>query len=155
EFIHGGRGRLMVVLELIRKAAMQVHLVRRSLERDLAQSTVEYALVGALVVIAAAGALTLLGTELSTVFTNIGNTLHNAAAAGHSSERSAATEASDGVRSPRVSAGAGGVCARHSTGNPAHAQHPPGGAVRPRARCPDHGRPGGRATGRRGWTLGR
>ena len=44
-----------------------------------AQSTVEYALVGALVVIAAAGALTLLGTELSAVFTNITNTLRTAA----------------------------------------------------------------------------
>ncbi len=39
------------------------------------QSTVEYALVGALVVIGAAGALTLLGSELSTVFTNITNAL--------------------------------------------------------------------------------
>jgi len=40
-----------------------------------AQSTVEYALVGALVVIAAAGALTLLGGELTSVFTNISKTL--------------------------------------------------------------------------------
>lgn len=47
-----------------------------------AQSTVEYALVGALVVIAAAGALTLLGGELTTVFTNISKTL-GAASAGH------------------------------------------------------------------------
>jgi len=47
-----------------------------------AQSTVEYALVGALVVIAAAGALTLLGGELTSVFTNISKTL-GAAAAGH------------------------------------------------------------------------
>jgi Flp pilus assembly pilin Flp len=46
-----------------------------------AQSTVEYALVGALVVIAAAGALTILGSELNTVFTNISKTL--GAAAGH------------------------------------------------------------------------
>ena len=43
------------------------------------QSTVEYALVGALVVIAAAGALTLLGGELTTVFTNISKTLGTAA----------------------------------------------------------------------------
>ncbi len=35
------------------------------------QSTVEYALVGALVVIAAAGAMSLLGTEITTVFTKI------------------------------------------------------------------------------------
>jgi len=47
-----------------------------------AQSTVEYALVGALVVIAAAGALTLLGGELTSVFTNISKTL-GAASAGH------------------------------------------------------------------------
>jgi Flp pilus assembly pilin Flp len=44
------------------------------------QSTVEYALVGALVVIAAAGALTLLGGELTTVFTNISRTLGAASA---------------------------------------------------------------------------
>jgi Flp pilus assembly pilin Flp len=43
------------------------------------QSTVEYALVGALVVIAAAGALTLLGSQLSTVFTHITTTLQSAA----------------------------------------------------------------------------
>jgi Flp pilus assembly pilin Flp len=43
------------------------------------QSTVEYALVGALVVIAAAGALTVLGGELTTVFTNISRTLGTAA----------------------------------------------------------------------------
>jgi Flp pilus assembly pilin Flp len=41
------------------------------------QSTVEYALVGALVIIAAAGALTMLGSELNTVFTHISNTLHS------------------------------------------------------------------------------
>jgi Flp pilus assembly pilin Flp len=46
------------------------------------QSTVEYALVGALVVIAAAGALTMLGGELTSVFTNISKTL-GAASAGH------------------------------------------------------------------------
>ena len=49
---------------------------------DSAQSTVEYALVGALVVIAAAGALTMLGGELTSVFTNISKTL-GAASAGH------------------------------------------------------------------------
>ena len=43
------------------------------------QSTVEYALVGALVVIAAAGALTLLGGEITTVFTRIRDTLSTAA----------------------------------------------------------------------------
>ena len=39
--------------------------------RSIAQSTVEYALVGALVVIAAAGAITVLGSEVTTVFTKI------------------------------------------------------------------------------------
>jgi Flp pilus assembly pilin Flp len=48
--------------------------------RVMAQSTVEYALVGALVVIAAAGALTVLGGELTTVFSNISKTLGAAAA---------------------------------------------------------------------------
>ena len=40
-----------------------------------AQSTVEYALVGALVVMVAAAALTTLGGELSGVFGNISKTL--------------------------------------------------------------------------------
>jgi Flp pilus assembly pilin Flp len=67
--------------------AMQLQVSRhRGLARlrgaAAAQSTVEYALVGALVVIAAAGALTLLGGELTTVFTNISKTL-GAASAGH------------------------------------------------------------------------
>jgi Flp pilus assembly pilin Flp len=44
-----------------------------------AQSTVEYALVGALVVIAAAGALTMLGGELGNVFSKISSTLSGAA----------------------------------------------------------------------------
>jgi Flp pilus assembly pilin Flp len=47
--------------------------------RVAAQSTVEYALVGALVVIAAAGTLALLGGELSSVFTRITTTLQTAA----------------------------------------------------------------------------
>jgi len=47
-----------------------------------AQSTVEYALVGALVVIAAASALTLLSGEVTSVFSNITNTLKTASA-GH------------------------------------------------------------------------
>ncbi len=42
------------------------------------QSTVVYALVGALVIIAAAGALTLLGTQLGSVFTHITGTLGGA-----------------------------------------------------------------------------
>jgi len=48
---------------------------RRVFAHCSGQSTVEYALVGALVVIAAAGALTVLGGELNTVFTHISDTL--------------------------------------------------------------------------------
>ena len=48
--------------------------------RASGQSTVEYALVGALVVIAAAGALTLLGGEITSVFSRITGTLSGAAA---------------------------------------------------------------------------
>jgi Flp pilus assembly pilin Flp len=56
---------LVVVLRL------QARLLECVSDRAPAQSTVEYALVGALVVIAAAGALTLLGDQLTTVFGNI------------------------------------------------------------------------------------
>ncbi|MBV8717402.1 MAG: hypothetical protein JO020_29585 [Chloroflexi bacterium] len=48
----------------------------------IAQSTVEYALVGALVVIAAAGAMALLGDQVSSVFGHITTTL-SGAATGH------------------------------------------------------------------------
>lgn len=41
----------------------------------MAQSTVEYALVGALVVIAAATAMTALGTDVTAVFNKISTTL--------------------------------------------------------------------------------
>lgn len=64
----------------------QVHLGRwfaRVASRQVGQSTVEYALVGALVVIAAAGALTLLGGEINTVFTRITTTLSSAASSSH------------------------------------------------------------------------
>ena len=50
--------------------------------RWTAQSTVEYALVGALVVIAAAGAMTLLGGEVTSVFSRITSTLSGAAPSG-------------------------------------------------------------------------
>jgi Flp pilus assembly pilin Flp len=40
-----------------------------------AQSTVEYALVGALVVIAGAAALSIIGEQVNGIFTNLGNTL--------------------------------------------------------------------------------
>ena len=68
----------LVALSFKVAARMGAHTPPR---RGSGQSTVEYALVGALVVIAAAGALSLLGTELSTVFTNISNTLRTAASA--------------------------------------------------------------------------
>jgi Flp pilus assembly pilin Flp len=55
----------------------------RALDRVFAgwrgQSTVEYALVGALVVIAAATAMTALGGEVTTVFSKITHTLSGAA----------------------------------------------------------------------------
>jgi Flp pilus assembly pilin Flp len=51
--------------------------------RTSGQSTVEYALVGALVVIAAAGAMTLLGGEITNVFSKITTTLSGAASASH------------------------------------------------------------------------
>ena len=67
-------------------AAVTAARVRQSLpegaRRLVAQSTVEYALVGALVVIAAAGALTLLSGQLTNVFSNITATLKTASA-GH------------------------------------------------------------------------
>lgn len=46
------------------------------------QSTVEYALVGALVVIAAAGALSLLGGEITSVFSRMSTSLAGAAPSG-------------------------------------------------------------------------
>lgn len=55
---------------------LQPHLARLG-----GQSTVEYALVGALVVIVAAGAMALLGDQVSSVFGHITNTLSGAATA--------------------------------------------------------------------------
>jgi Flp pilus assembly pilin Flp len=63
-------------------ARLQAHLDALA-RRWTGQSTVEYALVGALVVIAAAGAMTLLGGEVTSVFSRITNTLSGAASAGH------------------------------------------------------------------------
>lgn len=71
-------GRLTVA-RLFGRSARSAHCLGGG---SAGQSTVEYALVGALVVIAAAGALTLLGGELSTVFTHISDTLRTASA-GH------------------------------------------------------------------------
>ena len=83
-----GRRTVMGVLEWtwVQAARLQARLeseVDRVGRGCLGQSTVEYALVGALVVIAAAGALTLLGSEVSAVFNRITTTLSGAPAAGH------------------------------------------------------------------------
>jgi Flp pilus assembly pilin Flp len=77
-----------VELQLLRLsnlvAYMREQVVDRCTAPERAQSTVEYALVGALVVIAAAGALTILGGQVNTVFGNISNTLRTAAtSSGH------------------------------------------------------------------------
>ena len=56
----------MHMFEVLRGRTQQ--LARR---RWAGQSTVEYALIGALVVIVAAAAMTGLGNELQTVFTNL------------------------------------------------------------------------------------
>ncbi len=67
-------------------AELRGHCGRRLGEqaaRARGQSTVEYALVGALVVIAAAGALTLLGGEITSVFSRISGTLSGAAQPPH------------------------------------------------------------------------
>jgi Flp pilus assembly pilin Flp len=53
--------------------------IRRLSWRHAGQSTVEYALVGALVVIGAAAALTVLGDQVSAVFGSISNALRGAA----------------------------------------------------------------------------
>lgn len=66
-----------VVIATVIAARMHRRVPERA-RRLVAQSTVEYALVGALVVIAAATALTLLSTEVTTVFSNITNTLKTA-----------------------------------------------------------------------------
>jgi Flp pilus assembly pilin Flp len=57
----------------------EVHMRKWWMDRVTAQSTVEYALVGALVVIAAATALTLLGEQVDAVFDNITATLQGVA----------------------------------------------------------------------------
>jgi Flp pilus assembly pilin Flp len=78
-------------MRLIERSWWSVTQVRNDLEQRawtiagtcVGQSTVEYALVGALVVIAAAGAMTLLGGEITTVFTRITSTLSGAAPPAH------------------------------------------------------------------------
>ncbi len=73
-------------MEFAERAQLSVALLRarcdgylsRMAVRSGGQSTVEYALVGALVVIAAAGAMTLLGDQVSSVFGHITTTLSGA-----------------------------------------------------------------------------
>jgi Flp pilus assembly pilin Flp len=62
------------------RAAVEGWMLRTP--RWAGQSTVEYALVGALVVIAAAAAMTTLGTEITGVFNKITAQLSGAAGAG-------------------------------------------------------------------------
>jgi len=68
---------LSVVFAMVTAARVRQSLPAGA-RRLVAQSTVEYALVGALVVIAAASALTLLSGEVTSVFSNITNTLKTA-----------------------------------------------------------------------------
>jgi Flp pilus assembly pilin Flp len=85
EYIRKGeRDGSMVVMEWawLTIARMQAWCDSRAVHWS-AQSTVEYALVGALVVIAAAGALTLLGGEVTNVFSRITHTLSGAPSATH------------------------------------------------------------------------
>lgn len=56
------------------------YLGRMSVRYLAGQSTVEYALVGVLVVIGTAGAMTLLGDQISSVFGHITTTLSGATA---------------------------------------------------------------------------
>jgi pilus assembly protein Flp/PilA len=50
----------------------------KSIVRDQAGATaIEYGLIAALVAIAAMGGMSLLGTSLNSIFTNVGSTLQN------------------------------------------------------------------------------
>lgn len=69
----------MSLIELMCRSGALAVPPARLLPRRRGQSTVEYALVGALVVIAAAAALTVLGDQVNTVFGNISTTLRAAA----------------------------------------------------------------------------
>jgi Flp pilus assembly pilin Flp len=71
--------RAQVSLVMVRtRVDMCLSRLNRMAVRSRGQSTVEYALVGALVVIAAAGAMTLLGDQVSSVFGHITTTLSGA-----------------------------------------------------------------------------
>jgi Flp pilus assembly pilin Flp len=65
-------------LALVAQNVFVCALVSRLEGRRRAQSTVEYALIGALVVVAAAVTLAVLGQQINAVFSSIGNTLQTA-----------------------------------------------------------------------------
>jgi Flp pilus assembly pilin Flp len=67
------------LMERVRQAVGALRFWVWTLDARRAQSTVEYALVGALVVIAAATALTVMGEQVTSVFTGISKTLSGAA----------------------------------------------------------------------------
>ncbi|MDQ3810853.1 MAG: Flp family type IVb pilin [Chloroflexota bacterium] len=68
----------MLWIQLVWQTAFGTPVLSRIARLARGQSTVEYALVGALVVIAAAAALTVLGDQVTAVFGNISNTLKTA-----------------------------------------------------------------------------
>ena len=71
-------------LNVVPRGSRVHRCVSQVVGRVSGQSTVEYALVGALVVIAAAGAMGLLGDQVGSVFGRITTTLSTSgAAAGH------------------------------------------------------------------------
>jgi Flp pilus assembly pilin Flp len=70
-------------LELVRLQTRGERWARILDARCSGQSTVEYALVGAVIVIAAAAALSALGGEITNVFGRITSTLAGAASSGH------------------------------------------------------------------------
>jgi Flp pilus assembly pilin Flp len=71
-------------LSLVPRGSRVDRCVSHVIGRVSGQSTVEYALVGALVVIASAGAMALLGDQIGSVFGRITSTLSTSGAAtGH------------------------------------------------------------------------
>lgn len=74
--------KVWVLIGLFEWGSLVAARIRTYVERSLAgQSTVEYALVGALVVIVAAAALTAIGSQVSTVFEKIAQSLGGSAPA--------------------------------------------------------------------------
>lgn len=51
------------------------HLIRRFTKDDSGAAMIEYALLAALIALAAVGAITLIGTEVGNTFNNISNKL--------------------------------------------------------------------------------